>query len=115
MRSAYRAVFGVLLALCPRGFRERYGAAMQRDFTDDLSGATSGAAAFAYLDTHNGELVMELLDELHRAGSTILMVTHDSRFHRYADRTISLLDGAIIASTDTTATTDTRETTIVGL
>ena len=49
------------------------------------------------LDTHNGELVMELLDELHRSGSTILMVTHDRRFHRYADRTISMLDGAIVA------------------
>ncbi len=48
------------------------------------------------LDTQNGELVMELLDELHRAGSTILMVTHDRRFHRFADRTISLLDGAIV-------------------
>jgi putative ABC transport system ATP-binding protein len=47
------------------------------------------------LDSTNGTLVMELLGELHAAGSTIVMVTHDNRFHRYAQRTISLLDGAI--------------------
>jgi putative ABC transport system ATP-binding protein len=48
------------------------------------------------LDSTNGELVMELLAELHRAGSTIVMVTHDRRFNRYAQRTIGLLDGAIV-------------------
>ncbi len=30
------------------------------------------------LDSKNGEAVMELLRELHRAGSTICMVTHDT-------------------------------------
>jgi putative ABC transport system ATP-binding protein len=49
------------------------------------------------LDSANGELVMELLAELHRAGSTIVMVTHDSRFNRYADRAIGLLDGALVS------------------
>jgi len=47
------------------------------------------------LDTTNGELVMALLADLHRAGSTLVMVTHDRRFNRYASRTIELLDGAI--------------------
>jgi putative ABC transport system ATP-binding protein len=47
------------------------------------------------LDTVNGELVMELLAELHASGSTIVMVTHDRRFNRFANRTIELLDGAI--------------------
>jgi len=47
------------------------------------------------LDTTNGELVMELLAELHRGGSTIVMVTHDRRFNRFASRTIDLLDGAL--------------------
>jgi putative ABC transport system ATP-binding protein len=50
------------------------------------------------LDSTNGELVMELLAELHRGGSTIVMVTHDRRFHRYASRTIDLLDGVLSAS-----------------
>jgi putative ABC transport system ATP-binding protein len=47
------------------------------------------------LDTANGELVMELLAGLHQAGSTLVMVTHDRRFNRYASRTIELLDGVI--------------------
>jgi putative ABC transport system ATP-binding protein len=47
------------------------------------------------LDTSNGELVMELLGQLHAAGSTVVMVTHDRRFNRYAGRTIALLDGAL--------------------
>jgi putative ABC transport system ATP-binding protein len=48
------------------------------------------------LDSRNGEGVMELLQELHRGGSTIVMVTHDARFARYARRTIHLFDGRIV-------------------
>jgi putative ABC transport system ATP-binding protein len=48
------------------------------------------------LDSKNGEAVMELLRELHRAGATICMVTHDSRFARHADRTVHLFDGRIV-------------------
>lgn len=47
------------------------------------------------LDTINGESVMELMLELHRDGSTIVMVTHDRRFARCAKRTIGLLDGQL--------------------
>jgi putative ABC transport system ATP-binding protein len=49
------------------------------------------------LDSRNGEAVMDLLKELHHDGVTICMVTHDSRYARYADRTIHLLDGQIVA------------------
>jgi putative ABC transport system ATP-binding protein len=48
------------------------------------------------LDSKNGDAVMELLRDLHRAGSTIVMVTHDNRFARSADRTIHLFDGRIV-------------------
>ncbi|MGH9405503.1 MAG: ABC transporter ATP-binding protein [Terriglobia bacterium] len=48
------------------------------------------------LDSKNGEAVMELLRELHRAGSTIVMVTHDTRFARHAQRTVNLFDGRIV-------------------
>src|SRR5256712_13896775 len=48
------------------------------------------------LDSTNGEAVMELLRELHRAGATICMVTHDPRYVRQADRTIHLFDGRIV-------------------
>ena len=48
------------------------------------------------LDSRNGEAVMNLLRELHHAGATIVMVTHDPRFARYADRTIQLFDGRVV-------------------
>ena len=52
------------------------------------------------LDSKNGEAVMELLRDLHRAGSTICMVTHDPRFSRYAERTVHLFDGRIVSEDD---------------
>jgi len=48
------------------------------------------------LDSQNGEQVMDLLRELHRAGSTICMVTHDPRYARYSDRAIHLFDGRVV-------------------
>src|SRR5213594_1476057 len=48
------------------------------------------------LDSKNGEAVMDLLRELHRAGSTVCMVTHDPRSSRHADRTVQLFDGRIV-------------------
>ena len=55
------------------------------------------------LDSKNGDAVMELLRELHRAGSTICMVTHDPRFARHADRTIHLFDGRVVDEMTATA------------
>jgi putative ABC transport system ATP-binding protein len=51
------------------------------------------------LDSKNGQAVMELLKELHGEGSTILMVTHDPRFAKFADRTIHLFDGRVVEET----------------
>src|SRR5215217_3124030 len=48
------------------------------------------------LDSANGEHVMELLADLHRQGSTIVMVTHDPRYAEYAGRTIHLFDGRVV-------------------
>jgi putative ABC transport system ATP-binding protein len=48
------------------------------------------------LDSKNGDAVMELLHSLHRAGSTIVMVTHDTRFARHAERTIHVFDGRVV-------------------
>src|SRR5262245_43724008 len=45
------------------------------------------------LDSKSGESVMGLLDELHRSGSTLCMVTHDPRYARHAQRNIHLFDG----------------------
>jgi putative ABC transport system ATP-binding protein len=49
------------------------------------------------LDSRNGEAVMELLRDLHRAGSTICMVTHDPRFAKYAARAVHLFDGRVVS------------------
>jgi putative ABC transport system ATP-binding protein len=51
------------------------------------------------LDSRNGDAVMELLRDLHRAGATICMVTHDTRFARHADRTVHLFDGRVVEET----------------
>jgi len=48
------------------------------------------------LDSAHGEAVMELLGELHSAGTTICMVTHDPRYAAYADRLIHLFDGQVV-------------------
>jgi putative ABC transport system ATP-binding protein len=48
------------------------------------------------LDSKNGEAVMELLNELHREGATICMVTHDPRFERHAERIVHLFDGRVV-------------------
>jgi putative ABC transport system ATP-binding protein len=48
------------------------------------------------LDSAHGEAVMELLCELHSAGATICMVTHDPRYAAYADRTVHLFDGRVV-------------------
>jgi putative ABC transport system ATP-binding protein len=39
---------------------------------------------------------MELMRELHRAGATICMVTHDARYASHAERTIHLFDGRVV-------------------
>ena len=48
------------------------------------------------LDSKNGEAVMRLLDELHRQGATLCIVTHDPRFTAHAERVVRLLDGRIV-------------------
>ena len=49
------------------------------------------------LDSKNGREVMELLKELHRDGTTIVMVTHSQHDADYADRIIHLFDGQVVA------------------
>lgn len=49
------------------------------------------------LDSVNGVEVMELLSELNRQGTTIIIVTHSQRDATYAHRIIRLLDGQIVS------------------
>ena len=50
------------------------------------------------LDSKNGQEVMELLTELNKEGTTIVMVTHSQRDAGFAGRVINLFDGQIVAS-----------------
>jgi len=49
------------------------------------------------LDSSNGEEVMELLTELNKDGTTIVMVTHSPAYAEWGHRTIHLFDGRIAA------------------
>ncbi|NOR86368.1 MAG: ATP-binding cassette domain-containing protein [Bacteroidales bacterium] len=48
------------------------------------------------LDSAHGEDVMRLLDDVNKAGTTIIMVTHSQRDASYSNRVIRLFDGQII-------------------
>lgn len=50
------------------------------------------------LDSRNGEKVMEVLEQLHQEGASILMVTHSEHHASYADRVVHLLDGRVVSS-----------------
>lgn len=49
------------------------------------------------LDSKNGKEVMDLLSELNREGTTIVMVTHSQKDAGVAQRTIDLFDGRIVS------------------
>ena len=49
------------------------------------------------LDSKHGMEVMDLLQQLHEEGTTIIMVTHSQRDANYADRIVNLFDGEIVS------------------
>ncbi|OBW94839.1 MacB family efflux pump subunit [Gallibacterium salpingitidis] len=48
------------------------------------------------LDSKSGEMVMEILQQLHQEGHTIILVTHDQHIAQFASRIIEIKDGEII-------------------
>jgi len=50
------------------------------------------------LDSKNGLEVMQLLTELNKEGTTIIMVTHSKHDASFAHRVVSLFDGTIVSS-----------------
>jgi ABC-type lipoprotein export system ATPase subunit len=52
------------------------------------------------LDSHSGEEIMEILQNLHAQGSTIVMITHDAKNATYAGRILHLRDGKIDEETN---------------
>ena len=104
--------------------KEKVEAAMERmaishrarHFPQQLSGGQQQRAAIARavvagpslvladeptgnLDSKNGQEVMNLLSELNREGTTIVMVTHSQHDAGYAGRVINLFDGRIVPET----------------
>jgi putative ABC transport system ATP-binding protein len=51
------------------------------------------------LDTANGNAVMDLLIDVAKSGTTVVMVTHSLTYAALANRTIKLLDGRIVSET----------------
>ena len=47
------------------------------------------------LDQNTGGEVMELFDELNRAGQTVILVTHDPAVARHARRIVRIVDGLV--------------------
>ena len=48
------------------------------------------------LDSKTGAGIMELMTDLNRKGTTIIMVTHDPHIAEYSQRTIRIADGRIV-------------------
>ena len=55
------------------------------------------------LDTANGDAVMGMLTQIAGEGTTVVMVTHSHAHAAYAERTLSLLDGQVVAATQLAA------------
>jgi len=49
------------------------------------------------LDSKTGDGILELMTELNRNGTTVIMVTHDSHIAGYSKRTIRIADGRIVS------------------
>jgi len=51
------------------------------------------------LDSKTGEEILALMEELHRAGNTIILVTHEDDLAQHAARIVRLRDGKIVSDT----------------
>jgi putative ABC transport system ATP-binding protein len=58
------------------------------------------------LDQATGQSILALIDQLHEAGSTIVVITHDHAIAERMARKVEILDGRIVADTGPAAGTD---------
>jgi ABC-type lipoprotein export system ATPase subunit len=61
------------------------------------------------LDSKSGIEIMNLLHELHKQGTTIVMVTHDPKIAAHTQRTITLVDGLVDQVTENGKSHTTQE------
>lgn len=63
------------------------------------------------LDTRTGEEIMEIFQELHREGATIVLVTHEGEIARHAQRILRFRDGLLVSDEGVEHPIDAREVT----
>ena len=54
------------------------------------------------LDSHTGELILEMFDQLHNEGRTVMLGTHDPEIAAVTPRRIEIRDGKIANEADPT-------------
>jgi macrolide transport system ATP-binding/permease protein len=52
------------------------------------------------LDSKSAGQILDLLQEIHREGRTVIIITHDANVAKRCDRVVTILDGVLDASTD---------------
>jgi putative ABC transport system ATP-binding protein len=66
------------------------------------------------LDQATGQSILALIDQLHQAGSTIVVITHDHAIAERMPRKVEILDGRIVADTGPAAGIDPRRHPLAG-
>ena len=66
------------------------------------------------LDQATGQSILALIDQLHRAGSTIVVITHDQAVAARMPRKVQIVDGQIVADTGPAAGIDPRLRQLAG-
>ena len=61
------------------------------------------------LDSKTSAEIMQLFDELHRSGNTVILVTHEPEIAAHADRQVVLRDGVVISDVQTPGGAQARE------
>ena len=64
---------------------------------DIASAELHGLAGVRYLDTVTGAEILRLLGELHAAGHTIVVITHDPSVAARCPRQVEMRDGRVVA------------------
>lgn len=62
------------------------------------------------LDSHSTQEIMGILDNLHKEGRTVILITHDNEIAAKAKRVIKIRDGRIEADSKVSQTSDVTET-----
>ena len=66
------------------------------------------------LDQATGQSILALVDQLHDAGSTIVVITHDDAIAERMPRKVAIIDGRIVADTGPAAGIDLRPRPLAG-